>query len=75
MWGSPTRRVITFAAENRDIGAIQEFASFDLVGVYAGPLQNADDRGPEPPLLQDGRVFRLLISDISDGLKLEMGTS
>jgi hypothetical protein len=42
MSGSPVvRRVVTFAADNRDIGALQEFTSFDLIGVYAGRLQGA----------------------------------
>lgn len=43
MSGSPViRRVITFAADNRDIGAIQEFSSYSLLGVYAGRLQSAN---------------------------------
>lgn len=42
MSGSPIfRRVVSFAANNRDIGAIQEFTHFEFIGVYAGRLQSA----------------------------------
>lgn len=42
MSGSPIfRRVVTFAADNKDIGAIQEFTHFEHIGVYAGRLQSA----------------------------------
>jgi hypothetical protein len=43
MSGSPiVRRVGTFAADNRDIGAIQQFYAQEFIGVYAGRLQSAD---------------------------------
>jgi hypothetical protein len=41
MSGSPViRRVVTFAADDREVGALREFTSFDLIGVYAGRLQS-----------------------------------
>jgi hypothetical protein len=40
MSGSPIiRKVTTFVADNKDIGALQEFASYELIGVYAGRLE------------------------------------
>ena len=40
MSGSPIiRKVTTFTADNKDIGALQEFSAFELIGVYAGRLQ------------------------------------
>ena len=43
MSGSPIiRKVTTLTADNRDIGALQEFASYELIGVYAGRLQNKE---------------------------------
>lgn len=43
MSGSPIlRRATLFAADNMDVGALQEFVSFDFIGVYAGRLQSKD---------------------------------
>lgn len=43
MSGSPIfRKVTTFTANNQDIGALQEFSSFEFIGVYAGRLQSAE---------------------------------
>lgn len=42
MSGSPIiRKVTTLVADNRDIGALQEYTSFEVIGVYAGRLQNS----------------------------------
>ena len=42
MSGSPIiRKVTTLTADNRDIGALQEFASYELIGVYAGRLDGS----------------------------------
>lgn len=42
MSGSPiVRKVTTFTADNRDIGALQEMTAFEFIGVYAGRLQSA----------------------------------
>ncbi|MBO9558794.1 MAG: hypothetical protein J7515_09435 [Caulobacter sp.] len=41
MSGSPVlRRIVTFAAQDKDAGVLREFASFNLIGVYAGRLQS-----------------------------------
>lgn len=43
MSGSPIiRKAITITADNKDIGAIQEFSTYELVGVYAGRLESSD---------------------------------
>jgi len=43
MSGSPIlRRATSFTADNRDIGAIQQFYTLDFIGVYAGRLQSAE---------------------------------
>lgn len=43
MSGSPIlRRVNTFTADNKDLGALQEFHALEFIGVYAGRLQSAD---------------------------------
>ena len=40
MSGSPIiRKATTLTAANKDIGAVQEFASYELIGVYAGRLE------------------------------------
>lgn len=36
------RRVNTFTADNRDVGALQEFHALEFIGVYAGRLQSAE---------------------------------
>lgn len=41
MSGGPIlRKVTTFTADNKDIGALQEFNAYDLIGVYAGRVQD-----------------------------------
>jgi hypothetical protein len=41
MSGSPIiRKATTFTAENKDIGALQEFSAYEVIGVYAGRLEN-----------------------------------
>lgn len=41
MSGSPIlRKVTTVTADNKDVGAIQEFSSYELIGVYAGRLES-----------------------------------
>lgn len=41
MSGSPIiRKVVTLTADNRDIGALQEISSYEMIGVYAGRLQS-----------------------------------
>ncbi len=43
MSGSPIfRKVVTYTADNKDIGALQEFSIYDFIGVYAGRLQRSD---------------------------------
>lgn len=43
MSGCPIlRKAITVTAENRDIGAVQEFTNLDIIGIYAGRLQSSD---------------------------------
>ncbi len=43
MSGSPIlRRVSTFTADNKELGALQEFHALEFIGVYAGRLQSAD---------------------------------
>lgn len=42
MSGSPIiRKVITLTANNSDLNALQEYSSYELIGVYAGRLENA----------------------------------
>lgn len=41
MSGSPIiRKVTTMTADNKDIGALQEFSAYELIGVYAGRLES-----------------------------------
>lgn len=41
MSGSPIiRKVTSFAANDKDVGAIREIQAFDFIGVYAGRLEN-----------------------------------
>lgn len=43
MSGSPIfRKATLFTADNRDIGALQEFVTYDLIGVYGGRLRSAE---------------------------------
>jgi hypothetical protein len=43
MSGSPIfRKAITFTADNKDVGALQEFAAYEFIGIYAGRLQSKD---------------------------------
>lgn len=43
MSGSPiVRKVVTMTANNKDIGAIQEFAHYEVIGVYAGRLESPE---------------------------------
>ncbi|MEP7452797.1 hypothetical protein [Phyllobacterium sp. SB3] len=43
MSGSPIiRKAIAVTVDNRDIGAVEEFASYDIIGIYAGRLQSKD---------------------------------
>ncbi len=42
MSGSPIiRKVTTLVADNQDIGALQEYSSFEIIGVYSGRLQDS----------------------------------
>ena len=42
MSGSPIiRKVTTLTADNRDIDALQEFSSYELIGIYAGRLEGS----------------------------------
>jgi hypothetical protein len=42
MSGSPILRIAkTFTANNKDINAIQEFSTINLIGIYAGRLQSS----------------------------------
>lgn len=41
MSGSPIiRKVTTITADNKDIGVLQEFSAYELIGVYAGRLES-----------------------------------
>lgn len=43
MSGSPiVRRVTTFTAHNQDVGALQENAHYEVIGIYAGRLQSKE---------------------------------
>lgn len=43
MSGAPiVRKVGGFPVENRNIGAIEEFSAFDMIGVYAGRLESKE---------------------------------
>jgi len=43
MSGSPIiRKVVTFTADNKDIGALQEFPYYEVIGVYAGRLESPE---------------------------------
>lgn len=43
MSGSPIiRKVTTLTADNKDIGALQEFSNYELIDVYAGRLESKD---------------------------------
>lgn len=42
MSGSPIiRKATTLTADNKDLGALQEFASYEFIGVYAGRLEGS----------------------------------
>jgi len=61
MSGSPIlRRVNTFTADNRNVGALQEFHALEFIGVYAGRLQSAELAATN---LGYG-WFRILIPDV-----------
>lgn len=43
MSGSPIiRKVVTLTADNKDLGALQEFSYYEMIGVYAGRLDSPD---------------------------------
>lgn len=43
MSGSPIiRKVVTMTADNKDIGALQEFSYYEMIGIYAGRLDSPD---------------------------------